>query len=39
MIKKFVLALILCCVLVSCGKKGNPEYKESSLKKYAIILN
>ena len=29
MIKKFTLALILCCILISCGKKGDPEYKES----------
>ena len=33
MIKKFILALILYCVLTSCGKKGDPEYKE--LKKKA----
>ena len=29
MIKKFTLALILFCILISCGKKGDPEYKES----------
>ena len=28
MIKKFALALILYCILTSCGKKGDPEYKE-----------
>ena len=27
MIRKFALALILCCILFSCGKKGDPEYK------------
>ena len=32
MIKKIILALILCCVLISCGKKGDPVYKESSKK-------
>ena len=33
MIKKITLALILCCVLISCGKKGDPEYKESKKEK------
>ena len=32
MIRKFVLTLMLCCVLISCGKKGDPEYKESTIK-------
>tara|TARA_B100000989_G_scaffold8279_1_gene5694 strand:+ start:150 stop:281 length:132 start_codon:yes stop_codon:yes gene_type:complete len=32
MIKKIFLALILYCVLTSCGKKGDPEYKESEKK-------
>ena len=27
MIKKITLALIICCMFFSCGKKGNPEYK------------
>ena len=36
MIKKFTLALMLCCILFSCGKKGDPEYKEP--KKDAKIL-
>ena len=27
MIKKIILALLLCCIVVSCGKKGDPEYK------------
>ncbi len=38
MIRKFVLALILCCILISCGKKGNPEYKESAIKKNMQLL-
>ena len=33
MIKKITLALILCCIIVSCGKKGDPEYDD--LKKKA----
>ena len=28
MIKKIVLILILCSIVFSCGKKGDPEYKE-----------
>ena len=29
MIKKLILISILCTLLFSCGKKGNPEYKVS----------
>ena len=29
MIKKVILALFVCCILVSCGKKGEPEYVDS----------
>ncbi len=32
MIKKFTLTFILCFFLMSCGKKGDPEYKESEKK-------
>ncbi len=28
MIKKIILILILCSIVFSCGKKGDPEYKE-----------
>ena len=38
MLKKFSLALMLCCILISCGKKGDPEYKESNIKKNAHLL-
>ena len=27
MIKKITLVILVCCILVSCGKKGDPEYK------------
>ena len=27
MIKKLILISILCALLFSCGKKGDPEYK------------
>ena len=39
MIRKFALALILCCILISCGKKGDPKYKETSIKKYMQLLS
>ena len=41
MIRKFALALILCCILFSCGKKGDPEYKDSKKGeiKPAITIN
>tara|TARA_B100000900_G_scaffold378205_1_gene362181 strand:- start:878 stop:1006 length:129 start_codon:yes stop_codon:yes gene_type:complete len=29
MIKKIILPLMLFCIIVSCGKKGDPEYKVS----------
>jgi len=32
MIKKILLVLLLCLAVVSCGKKGNPEYKDSEKK-------
>ncbi len=28
MIKKIILALLFCCILISCGKKGDPKYKD-----------
>ncbi len=41
MIRKFALALIMCCILISCGKKGDPEYKESKIRKnmQLILIN
>jgi len=32
MIKKILLVLICTFALMSCGKKGDPEYKQSKLK-------
>ena len=26
MIKKITLIILLCCAVISCGKKGDPEY-------------
>ena len=28
MIKKIIYALIFCCFIASCGKKGDPVYKD-----------
>ena len=28
MIKKITFAIIFCLMIISCGKKGDPEYKE-----------
>jgi hypothetical protein len=41
MIKKITLTLILCCILISCGKKGDPEYKdpEKKAKIQSILIN
>tara|TARA_B110000438_G_C15511534_1_gene520126 strand:- start:529 stop:660 length:132 start_codon:yes stop_codon:yes gene_type:complete len=41
MIKKIALTLILCCILISCGKKGDPEYKdpEKKAKIQSILIN
>ena len=32
MIKKTILVLALCSLLISCGKKGDPQYKDSKKK-------
>ena len=32
MIKKITLTLILCCIIISCGKKGDPKYKDPEKK-------
>ena len=32
MIKKILLAITLLFVVVSCGKKADPEYKQSNYK-------
>ena len=38
MTSKFALALMMCCILISCGKKGDPEYKESKIKKNMQLI-
>ena len=32
MIKKITLTLILCFMIISCGKKGDPKYKDPEKK-------
>ncbi len=32
MIKKITLIFILCCLIFSCGKKGDPKYQSSNEK-------
>ena len=39
MIRKFALALISLCILISCGRKGDPEFKESKIKKNMQLLS
>ena len=36
MIKKIILISIFCCLLLSCGKKTDPEYKAN---KDNILIN
>ena len=41
MIKKVTLVLILFCMLFSCGKKGDPEYKnlKKEVRIESLIIN
>ena len=41
MIKKITFVTLICCILVSCGKKGDPEYKvlNKEIKLPTIIIN
>ena len=32
MTKKFTIIILLFCVLISCGKKGNPKYVDPNKK-------
>ena len=38
MIKKTILYLILCAVMISCGKKGDPAYKAIKKNKINAVL-
>ena len=41
MIKKITFIFLVCCLLASCGKKGDPEYKgqEQKVEKVIILEN
>ena len=41
MIKKITFNILFCCILVSCGKKVDPEYKvlNKEIKVPTIIIN
>ena len=36
MIKKIILTSIFFCLIISCGKKGDPEYKDPNKKTKTI---
>ena len=38
MIKKITFIFLLSCLLVSCGKKNDPEYKDPDQKVGKIII-
>ena len=37
MIKKITFAILIACLIVSCGKKGDPVYKESQKKLIRLL--
>ena len=38
MIKKITFIFLVCCLLASCGKKGDPEYKDPEQKVQNVIF-
>ena len=38
MSKKIILTLLLSCIIFSCGKKGDPEYKKSKKNNVQILI-
>ena len=38
MSKKILLTLLLSCIIFSCGKKGDPEYKNSKKNNVQILI-
>ena len=38
MIKKFTIIILLFCVVISCGKKGDPKYVDPEINKVSINL-
>ena len=40
MIKKITFGLLFCCMIFSCGKKADPEYKTfNKILIQAVLLN
>ena len=41
MIKKITLIILLFCTVVSCGKKGDPEYidPKTKVEAQAVLIN
>ena len=41
MIKKITFVFLVCCILISCGKKGDPEYidPEKKAKVKEVLIN
>ena len=41
MIKKITFVILVCCILVSCGKKGDPEFKafDKDIEIPTVIIN
>ena len=41
MIKKFTIIILLFCAVISCGKKGDPKYKdpEKETKMQRLLVN
>ena len=41
MIKKITFIILVCCILVSCGKKSDPEFKAfyKEIKIPTVIIN
>ena len=38
MIKKISFILLIFCLLATCGKKGDPEYRDSKQEAEKIII-
>tara|TARA_B100001996_G_scaffold66042_1_gene47860 strand:- start:13 stop:144 length:132 start_codon:yes stop_codon:yes gene_type:complete len=38
MIKKITFTFLICCLLASCGKKGDPQYEDPEQKAEMIII-
>ena len=41
MIKKITLIILLFCLVISCGKKGNPQYTDPDKKAkiYKVLIS